>query len=69
MKRRTRQKPKPSTSDDAMSPTAWKSPEGALAEKLSWLIKALNQDHSQLWECVTDPDRVLNPERSAKNRK
>jgi hypothetical protein len=30
------------------------------------LIEALEQDHSHLRECVSDPDRVLYPEASAK---
>lgn len=41
----------------------FKSSEGILAGKIKIVGDIVNADSSDLWEVVTDPDRVLNPEK------
>jgi antitoxin (DNA-binding transcriptional repressor) of toxin-antitoxin stability system len=41
----------------------WKSPEGVLEGKVFVPDEVWDTDTSSLWEAVTDPDAVLNPER------
>jgi antitoxin (DNA-binding transcriptional repressor) of toxin-antitoxin stability system len=37
----------------------WKSPEGVLAGKVTIDDDVLMADNSNLWECVTNPDRFF----------
>ena len=41
----------------------FKSSEGILAGKVKIVGDIVNADFSDLWEVVTNPDRVLNPEK------
>jgi prevent-host-death family protein len=41
----------------------FRSSEGILAGKVKILGDIVNADTSDLWEVVTNPDRVLNPEK------
>lgn len=41
----------------------FKSSEGILAGKIKIVGDIVNADTSDLWEVVTNPDRVLNPEK------
>lgn len=41
----------------------FKSSEGILAGKVKIIGDIVNADYSDLWEVVTNPDRVINPEK------